>query len=139
MERKTIYRLIIGLLCVLLVLGLALELLLLRAQAAPGTPFLSRELAGRALLHQAPLAALLLGLCAAAPFFGIVGGETEKAAEAMERPAPMTEEGKKTLRRVRLALLLLALLLIAAGAFNGSMRDVYVKAARICTECIGLG
>ncbi len=40
---------------------------------------------------------------------------------------------------VRLALLLLALLLIGLGIANGGVRDVLLKAAAICTECIGLG
>ncbi len=29
--------------------------------------------------------------------------------------------------------------LIVAGIINGGMRDVLVKAIKICTECIGLG
>ena len=34
---------------------------------------------------------------------------------------------------------LLAAALIALGVLNGGLRDVLVKAVRICTECIGLG
>ena len=37
------------------------------------------------------------------------------------------------------ALVALALSLIAHGVYNGSMRDVLVKAVAICSECIGLG
>ena len=40
---------------------------------------------------------------------------------------------------MRKILVILALLLIAAGVANGGMRDVWVKAVNICTECIGLG
>ena len=32
-----------------------------------------------------------------------------------------------------------AALLLAAGLFNGSARDVFGKAVKICTECVGLG
>lgn len=39
----------------------------------------------------------------------------------------------------QLFLLLTALALIAIGVSNGGMRDVWVKAVNICTECIGLG
>ena len=40
---------------------------------------------------------------------------------------------------MRKILILLALLLIAVGVANGGMRDVWIKAVNICTECIGLG
>lgn len=42
-------------------------------------------------------------------------------------------------KRVRMVLLIAAIVLIAAGIFNGSARDVFGKAVKICTECIGLG
>ena len=32
-----------------------------------------------------------------------------------------------------------AVALIVAGVFNGSARDVFGKAVKICTECVGLG
>ena len=32
-----------------------------------------------------------------------------------------------------------ALALVILGVLNGGLRDVLVKAANICTECIGLG
>ncbi|MBQ6373294.1 MAG: thioredoxin [Clostridia bacterium] len=32
-----------------------------------------------------------------------------------------------------------AVVLIIAGIFNGSARDVLYKAITICTECVGLG
>ena len=40
---------------------------------------------------------------------------------------------------LRGGLLLLALALIVLGVLNGGLREVFVKAANICTECIGLG
>ena len=40
---------------------------------------------------------------------------------------------------LRAALLVLAVVLIVAGVFNGSARDVFGKAVKICTECVGLG
>ena len=43
------------------------------------------------------------------------------------------------LRALRAVLFLLAAVLIAAGALNGSARDVFSKAVQICSECIGLG
>ena len=42
-------------------------------------------------------------------------------------------------RLLRIALLAVAVMMIVAGTFNGSARDVFGKAVKICTECIGLG
>ncbi len=40
---------------------------------------------------------------------------------------------------LRAGLLVLALGLIVLGVLNGGLRDVLIKAANLCTECIGLG
>ena len=40
---------------------------------------------------------------------------------------------------VRMLLLAAALVLTGLGIANGGVRDVLLKAAAICTECIGLG
>lgn len=37
------------------------------------------------------------------------------------------------------ALFGVGVLLIILGILNGGARDVFVKAAKICSECIGLG
>ena len=46
---------------------------------------------------------------------------------------------KKIVTGIRVGLICLAVVLIAAGFFNGSITDVFHKAIRICAECIGLG
>ena len=43
------------------------------------------------------------------------------------------------LKTVRFAVLMVALVFIVVGIFNGSANDVLTKAIKICTECIGLG
>lgn len=48
-------------------------------------------------------------------------------------------EAMKHRPKARIAVLIVAAALIAVGIFNGGMRDVFVKAINICTECIGLG
>ena len=40
---------------------------------------------------------------------------------------------------IRIIVLALAILFIIVGILNGSMSDVFIKASKICTECIGLG
>lgn len=45
----------------------------------------------------------------------------------------------KYLRILRLAMIVLAFVLIILGVFNGGAEDVLKKAIAICTECIGLG
>ena len=40
---------------------------------------------------------------------------------------------------IRIAVILMAIILIIIGIFNGSFNDVFIKASKICTECIGLG
>lgn len=42
-------------------------------------------------------------------------------------------------RGLQVGLLLAALALIWAGVAQGDVRDVLMKAARVCLECIGLG
>ena len=40
---------------------------------------------------------------------------------------------------VRIIVFLLAVTFIILGVFNGGVKDVFIKAINICTECIGLG
>ncbi len=47
--------------------------------------------------------------------------------------------GKKTRWGIRAGLLILAAALIFLGIRNGEMRTVFIKASKICMECIGLG
>ena len=41
--------------------------------------------------------------------------------------------------KMRIALFALAVLMIILGVYNGSAWDVFGKAVKICTECVGLG
>ena len=65
-----------------------------------------------------------------------------KAAEAFKQDSRLYNTAPETVRRrtiVRRVLLIAAVCFIVMGVFNGSMKDVLVKAIRICTECVGLG
>ena len=126
------------LLPVLLALGLAVEALLIlrgglaaRAAGDLTVPIYTRQKVGAALLRQAPLA-----LAALAAFLIPCAPVKEKRGDCdADMPPKKAEPG----RALRLALLALAITLLAAGVWNGSMRDVLYKAVKICTECVGLG
>ena len=63
-------------------------------------------------------------------------------APAAKAPAPLVSVSPETARRrilVRRVLMAAAVLFIVLGIFNGSMKDVLIKAIKICTECVGLG
>lgn len=55
--------------------------------------------------------------------------------------SPLPERKKKAMPLVfiRCAILVIAVVFIVVGIFNGSANDVLAKAIKICTECIGLG
>ena len=72
--------------------------------------------------------------------------ETESAQAQLkaEKAAGVAPEAKAAPRSrgvgaVQIALIVAAIILIVAGVFNGSARDVLYKAINICTECVGLG
>ena len=52
----------------------------------------------------------------------------------------VSNDGKeKNYSLIQVFVIIFSLLLIAAGIFNGGLKDVLIKAINICTECIGLG
>lgn len=98
------------------------------------------------------LAALIaLGFCAAVRLLCDISAERALiyAKAIMLLPAPAAEAravgkvnkdvSKHAIIVVRVALILVAVLMIVFGIFNGGMNDVLQKAVKICTECIGLG
>ena len=68
--------------------------------------------------------------------------ESAKAPAAAKAAAPLYNTSPETARRrilIRRVLLVAAVIFVVLGVQNGSMKDVLVKAIRICTECVGLG
>ena len=72
--------------------------------------------------------------------------ETEAARERIReekdagiKAEPKKEAAPKKTGVLQAVLIIAASAMIIAGAMNGSARDVLYKAAKICTECVGLG
>lgn len=65
--------------------------------------------------------------------------KSEKAGGVKAEAKKPVSQPDKRIRLLRLAVFALAVCLIVAGVFNGSARDVFGKAVKICTECVGLG
>ena len=61
--------------------------------------------------------------------------------ETVEVPSdgPDDRRKRRVVMWVRIIVLAAAAAMIVAGALNGSLRDVLVKAINLCTECVGLG
>ena len=62
--------------------------------------------------------------------------EAVRADAGIYSTSPETAKRRVLARRILLAA---AIVFLVMGIFNGGMKDVLVKAIRICTECIGLG
>lgn len=64
--------------------------------------------------------------------------DTDSQDMKKEGAGAVRDAGKKT-ALLPAILIAAALVCLIAGIMNGSMQDVLVKAAAICTECVGLG
>ena len=64
----------------------------------------------------------------------------KRAVDAHNAKKPEEAAARKgRMYKVRLGVLIAALICIIAGMVNGNMKDILIKAINICTECIGLG
>ena len=103
----------------------------------PSAVIYSPEAVSARLRYALPLLVLWLGALVTALLTG--------SPKPARPPAPANREAasappeKQGVLRLRGLLLVLALGLVILGVLNGGLRDVLVKAANICTECIGLG
>jgi hypothetical protein len=149
---KKVFLIIQSFLCVLLaVLLITAVIVIYRSGAAaraedPLAAIFSREIAAKALRKIAPAFFGAVGITVAGLILGVKSeeetgngmfGKNENGLKPVN--GSIGENKVSGAKRVRMVLLLAAIALIAAGVFNGSARDVFGKAVKICTECIGLG
>lgn len=155
MGRKRVFMIIQSLLCVLSVILLISAAIGIyskgkqRKAEDPTAKIYTREAAGEAAAPGALV--LLLGAC-----FSIAGWAMDIHDESADKPVRIPEfaglmkeqlkdkaaealDDHEKKNRLRLALLILAIICIIAGIANHNMRDILIKATNICTECIGLG
>ena len=101
-------------------------------------------LQGRSIQREADAATALMKEAAAAKAAQAASADAPaaKAPAAAKAGAPLYNTSPETARRrilIRRVLLVAAVIFVVLGVQNGSMKDVLVKAIRICTECVGLG
>ena len=65
--------------------------------------------------------------------------KTAKKDDISGQWSVVSGQNEKILLGARLSILVIAIVFIVVGIFNGGMADVLQKAINICTECIGLG
>lgn len=86
--------------------------------------------------HFSSFAPVYIALCFILIVSAIIGrnAPSSEKKEMYVRSSPL-----KSARILRRCAFILSALLIVLGIMNGGLRDVFVKAVNICTECIGLG
>lgn len=110
-------------------------------------PMFTREKAGAWLLSILPVFLCSLGLTAAGLLLGIRDENADRPLRdekllrtfSRVREKAVCQQADRETLILRTAVLVLSLMLIAAGILNGGLEDVLSKGIAICTECVGLG
>ena len=158
MGKKRAFMIIQSLLCILSVIMLISAAIGIysegsRRKAEDPTAYIyTREAAAKAAAPGAVV--LLIGVCLSIAGWAmdIHDEDSDKPVFIPEFAGEMKEQLKNgaseekgdlsksnRLNRIRLAMLIIAVVCIIAGIANHNMRDILIKATNICTECIGLG
>ena len=113
-----------------------------QAAGHPADWIYTREKAAAVIAPVLPLILISFIMTIAGRYLGIRDEEAEKPARDVEITPGFNKAGPEKLAKrslIRRILLAAAVCFVVMGIFNGSMRDVLVKAIKICTECVGLG
>ncbi len=149
MNKKRLFLIVQSVLCVLLVVALVASAIniyqvgLAEKAADPLSSIYTREKVAAVLLGVPVLPLFLLSLATTIACL-VLGIKDEKGNKPVRivsaaTPGPTAVPVPTHLALRRRVTFALALVFIVAGVFNGSAMDVFGKAIKICTECIGLG
>lgn len=150
MSKNKVFLIIQSVLCIALFVLTALASVRLyragiayRADGHPTAWIYSREAVGAALRPLIPLFFLTVGVTVVSAILKIRDDRQDKPVKdgglMIVKPASPAEKKPAYIPIIRMIVLILAVVFIIAGIYNGSMQDVLYKAIKICTECIGLG
>ena len=153
MTKRNLYLALQAIVCILLTAYLSASAIEIYREGAarraehPMESIYTPEIVGEKLASAAPLFFTGLGLLLAGLVLGVGDDNAEKPAKAhpeKKKAAGMASTqgagGRAKKRAIgQVVLIAVAVILIIAGIFNGSARDVLYKAITICTECVGLG
>ena len=142
MDKRKIYLIIQSMLCIALAVLLAVAVIGIYREgvsAKEENPLLwvfSKERIAEHFRTVLPLLVLCVGFSAVGLFAGWTDENSRKRVNsaAYEKAKPAGRE-----KALQLVLMLAAVCLLIAGVLNGGARDVFAKAVKICSECIGLG
>lgn len=159
MTKEKLFMILQSALCILIAVLLAAGAIYIftegQARQAAGHPsdwIYTREKVASCLLPLLPPIALSFAFTA----YGLVKGIRDKDAGKPVRDGELTRniralrvraagpektspQAKRRQRILWCALMALAVCFVVMGIVNGSMKDVLVKAIKICSECVGLG
>ena len=150
MSKNKVFLIIQSVLCIALFVLTALAAVRLyragiayRADGHPTAWIYSRGAVGAALRPLIPLFFLTVGVTVVSAILKIRDDRQDKPVKdgglMIVKPASPAEKKPAYIPIIRMIVLILAVVFIIAGIYNGSMQDVLYKAIKICTECIGLG
>lgn len=141
MDKKKVFLTVQSALCIAMALWLAAAAVIIyreglaRRKENPLEPIYTPAIVAAHAGSILPLFVLSAGMTIAGTVCRIRDENEDKPAKG-GRVEHRTLACAKALRTVLLAA---AAILLIAGVCNGSARDVFGKAVKICTECVGLG
>ena len=138
------YLILISIVCIILAILLAAGAVSIYLDGSacrkedPTAAIYTPEDTAEKLMLSAPLFIILVVLLAAG-FIPGMKNDSKPVRTVKETGFVKNDPGLKHANRIQVLFIVTAVMLILAGIFNGSARDVLIKAITICTECIGLG
>ena len=141
MDRKKVFLIVQSALCILAAVLLIIAVIAVYREgsvikaANPLEWIFSREKAAERIRPIAPLLFAAVGLTAG----GLILGVKDEKGLGPVKSGRVEHKNFSGAKMLRIGLLIAAVCMLFAGVLNGSARDVFGKAVKICTECVGLG